>query len=119
MKKKTSDKKKKKKNKQKKSNKKTNFTDSRIKVMVNFIIKRDGKKEPFYIEKIKKGIVEAALKTDMQEKEAGVLAGKISTAISESIKNANEVLAAELNARVFSALDAMAPDVAKAWKKYQ
>lgn len=87
--------------------------------MVNFIIKRDGKKEPFYIETIKKGIVEAALRTDMQEKEARALAGKISLSILESIKNANEVLAAELKARVFSALNAMAPDVAKAWKKYQ
>jgi transcriptional regulator NrdR family protein len=87
--------------------------------MVNFIIKRDGKKEPFYRGTIKRGIIEAALKTDMSEKEAEVLAEKISEDIALSIKNANEVLAAELKARVVSALDAMAPDVARAWKKYQ
>ncbi|MEK7664912.1 MAG: ATP cone domain-containing protein [Patescibacteria group bacterium] len=87
--------------------------------MANFIIKRDGKKEPFYIGKIKRGIVEAALKTDMQEKNAENLAEQISQEISYSIRNANEVLAAELTARVVSALDAVAPQVAKIWKKYQ
>lgn len=87
--------------------------------MVNFIIKRDGKKEPFYAGKIKRGIIEAASRVNMSEKEAEALAEKISRDISDSIKNANEVLAAELRARVFSALDGMAPDVAKSWKKYQ
>lgn len=87
--------------------------------MANFIIKRDGKKEPFYIGKIKRGIVEAGLKTDMQEKKAEELAEKVSSEISWSIRNANEVLAAELTARVVSALDAVAPKVAKMWKKYQ
>ena len=87
--------------------------------MANFIIKRDGKKEPFYAGKIKKGIIEAALKTEMEEKKAESLAESISSEISWSIRNANEILAAELTARVVSALDAVAPKVAKIWKKYQ
>lgn len=87
--------------------------------MVNFIIKKDGKKEPFYIEKIKRGIMDAALRIDMPEEEARDLAEKISTSISQSLRNANEVLAVELKARILSALDGMAPAVSKEWKKYE
>lgn len=86
--------------------------------MANFVIKRDGKKEPFNIEEIKKSIMEAAIRAGIKENAARLLAKEVSGPISGSLKNANEVLAAELRARIISALDDISPEASKEWKNY-
>ncbi|MBI2054013.1 MAG: hypothetical protein HYT36_01645 [Candidatus Staskawiczbacteria bacterium] len=87
--------------------------------MANFVIKRDGKKEPFNIEQIKKSIMEAAIRAGIKENAARLLAKEVSAPIADSLKNANEVLASELRARIVSALDDISPEVSEQWKNYR
>ena len=86
--------------------------------MPNFIIKKDGTKEPFNIQKIKSAVVAAATDTNLSAEEGAKIAEEVANTIARSIANLNEVLGVEIRARVLSQLDAVAPTVAEAWKKY-
>lgn len=86
--------------------------------MANFIIKRDGTKEPFSTEKIKKAVVAAGTDAGLAEEESDKIAEKVSETIAKSVSGLNEVLGAEIKARALSQLDAVAPAVANSWRKY-
>ncbi len=86
--------------------------------MANFIIKRDGTKEPFNMQKIKKAVVAAGTDAGLAEGEADKIAEKVSETIAKSISGLNEVLGVEIKARALSQLDAVAPAVANSWRKY-
>ena len=86
--------------------------------MPSFIIKKDGTKEPFNIQKIKSAVVAAATDTNLSAEEGAKIAEEVANTIARSIANLNEVMGVEIRARVLSQLDAVAPTVAEAWKKY-
>jgi transcriptional regulator NrdR family protein len=86
--------------------------------MANFIIKKDGTKEPFNAQKIKSAIVVAATQAGITAEEGAKIAEEVVNTIAQSVANLNEVLGAEIRARVLSQLDAIAPTVAEAWRKY-
>jgi len=86
--------------------------------MSNFIIKKDGSKEPFDIQKIKNAIVTAGEQAGLTVEEGKKIAEEVSDTIARSIANLNEVLGAEIRARALSQLDAISPAVAGAWRRY-
>lgn len=86
--------------------------------MANFIIKKDGAKEPFDMQKIKSAIVAAATQAGLTAEEGVKTAEEVASTIAQSVANLNEVLGVEIKARVLSQLDAIAPAVADAWRKY-
>ena len=86
--------------------------------MANFIIKRDRRKEPFNIEKIKRAVVAAATEAGLEVEEGTKIAEEVANTIAKSVANFNEVLAVEIRARILSQLDAIAPTVAESWRKY-
>ncbi len=86
--------------------------------MANFIIKRDGTKEPFDVQKIKKAVISAGTDAGFTAEEGAEIAEKVSETIAKSISNLNEVLGVEIRARALSQLDAVAPEVANSWRKY-
>lgn len=86
--------------------------------MANFIIKKDGAKEPFNAQKIKSAVVAAARQAGLTAEEGAKIAEEVANTIAQSVKNLNEILGAEVRARALSQLDAIAPAVAGAWKKY-
>lgn len=86
--------------------------------MANFIIKKDGTKEPFNVEKIKSAVVAAGTQAGLQAEEAAKIAEEVAVTVTNSVSNINEVLGAELRARILSQLDAIAPSVSEAWRKY-
>ena len=87
--------------------------------MANFVIKKDGTKEPFAPEKIKSAIMSAASQAGVQEEEARGTADRVSASVADSILNIEEIPSAELRARILSTLDATSPDISQAWKKYE
>ncbi len=86
--------------------------------MVSFIIKKDGTKEPFNIQKIKSAVAAAAIDAGLKEKEGAKIAEEVSNTIVQSFANLSEVFGVEVRARALSQLDAIAPTVADAWRKY-
>ncbi|MBI2049868.1 MAG: hypothetical protein HYT35_00210 [Candidatus Staskawiczbacteria bacterium] len=86
--------------------------------MANFIIKKDKTKEPFNAQKIKNAVIAAAGDAGFEAEEGNKIAQEISSAIAGSTSNLNEVLSVEIRARALSQLDAIAPAVAEAWRKY-
>ncbi len=87
--------------------------------MANFIIKKDGSKQPFDAQKIKSAISAAAAQAGVTAEEGAKIAEEITNTITKSIANLHEVLGAEIRARIISQLDAIAPAVAEAWRKYE
>ncbi len=86
--------------------------------MANFIIKKDGTKEPFNAQKIKNAVVAAATDAGLTIEEGTKIAEEVANTIIKSITNLSEVLSVEIRARALSQLDSIAPEVAGAWRKY-
>lgn len=86
--------------------------------MSNFIIKKDGSKEPFDIQKIKNAIVTSGTQAGLTVEEGNKLAEEVANTIARSVANLNEILGAEIRARALSQLDAISPTVSAAWRRY-
>lgn len=86
--------------------------------MANFIIKKDGKKEPFDAQKIKSAVVAAATQAGVTAEEGVEIAEKVASTITQSVANLSEVVGAEVRARALSQLDAIAPTIAEAWRNH-
>ena len=86
--------------------------------MANFIIKKDGTKEPFNVQKIKSAVLAAATQAGVTAEEGAEIAEKVASTIVQSVANLSDVLGVEVRARALSQLDVIAPTVAEAWKKY-
>jgi transcriptional regulator NrdR family protein len=86
--------------------------------MANFIVKKDGAKEPFSEQKIKSAVITAATQAGLTAEEGIKIAEEITSTVVKSVANLSEVVGVEVRARILSQLDAIAPKVAEAWKKY-
>jgi len=86
--------------------------------MANFIIKKDGTKEPFNVEKIKSAVVAATTQAGLAADEGMKIAEEVVSTIVKSIANLSEVSGVEIRARILSQLDSIAPKVAESWRKY-
>ena len=86
--------------------------------MANFVIKKDGTKVPFDPEKIKNSVMAAASEAGLLEEEKTSLAEKVLDAVLVSFGSQEEVATSEIREKVLSGLDAMAPAVSEAWRKY-
>ena len=87
--------------------------------MVNFVIKKDGSKEPFDADKIKHGVSMAATQAGLTPEEAESLAGKAVVSINESTAGVDEIEVAGIREKVLSFLDGADPKVAEAWRNYE
>ena len=86
--------------------------------MANFVIKKDGSKEPFDIEKIKKAIELAAKQTDLPEDRVNELVEEVSKAALQVAEGKEEIATAELREKILSELDNLEPSVSEGWRKY-
>ena len=81
-------------------------------------MKKDGKKEPFDVQKIKSAIIVAATQAGITAEEGAKIAEKVTSTIIKSVVNLNEVMGVEIRARVLSQLDVIAPTVAESWRNH-
>ncbi len=87
--------------------------------MANFVIKKDGTKEPFDIEKVKKAISAAAMQASISEEETTKLVDEVSIMVVQSIASREEVPSSEIKEIILSELDIHNPAVSEAWRQYE
>lgn len=87
--------------------------------MANQVIKKDGSKEPFDVEKIKKAIRLAGQQAGLDEIKQNEVVEKIAAKIVEILKDKEEVTAIEIRDKILGELDIYAPSVSAAWRDYE
>jgi len=87
--------------------------------MANQVIKKDGSKEPFDVEKIKKGVRLAGQQAGLDEIKQNELAEKIAAKIVEIFKDKEEVTTIEIRDKILGELDIYAPSVSAAWRDHE
>ncbi len=86
--------------------------------MANFVIKKDGSKEPFDEGKIKKSIELAIKQVDLPEDRVNELVEQVSRVVLQVAEGKEEIATAELREKILSELDNLEPSVSKGWRKY-
>ncbi len=87
--------------------------------MANFVTKKDGTKVPFDSEKIKSGVMSAALEAGLSNEEATATAEKILSSVQMAFGSQEEVATSDIRDKILAELDASQPAVSGAWRKYE
>ena len=86
--------------------------------MANFVIKRDGTKEPFDAEKIRRAITGAAQRTNLPEERKKEIVEQVLSAALQLAREKEEIKTSEIKEKILSELDAIESSVSEAWRKY-
>lgn len=86
--------------------------------MAQQVIRRDGTKEPFDIEKIKKAIESAAGRTGLTPERVAEVVKQVSDIILQFAAGKEEIATSELREKTLSELDKVELSVAESWRKY-
>lgn len=86
--------------------------------MANFVIKKDGTKEAFDAEKIKRSITVAAQKTDLSEEQVNKAVERAFSAAIQLAEGKEEITTAELRGKILTELDIIEPSISEEWRKY-
>jgi transcriptional regulator NrdR family protein len=87
--------------------------------MANFVIKKDGTKEPFDTEKIRRSITAAAQTTNLSEERMKEVVDQVSGAAMQLAEGKEEIATSELREKILSELDITEPSVSEAWRRYE
>lgn len=87
--------------------------------MAKFVIKKDGKKEPFDAEKIKASITAAVSGANLAEERVNEVVEQVSGAAIQLAEEKEEIATSEIKAKILSELDALEPPVSEAWRKHE
>jgi len=83
------------------------------------VIKKDGIKEPFDPEKIRKSITGAAQPTDIPEERKNEVVEQVTATVVSALEGREEIKASEIKEAILSELDKVEPGVANAWREYE
>jgi len=83
------------------------------------VIKKDGTKEPFDSEKIRKSIAGAAQPTDIPEERKNEVIEQVTAAVVSTLEDKEEIKTSEIRETILSELDRVEPGVANAWREYE
>ena len=86
--------------------------------MAEFVIKKDGSKEPFDAEKIRKSITAAASTTGLSEEQINKVVEHVLGVATELTDEKEEIATAEIKEKILSELDALEPSVSEVWRKH-
>lgn len=87
--------------------------------MANFVIKRDGTKEPFDAEKVRKSIAAAVQRTELSEERGNEVVEQVSDAVLQVAAGKEEIPTTELREKILSELNTIEPSVSEAWKQHE
>jgi transcriptional regulator NrdR family protein len=87
--------------------------------MAKQVIKRDGTKESFDGEKIRRAIEGASKDAGLAPERIDEVVNQVSAAVLQFAESKEEVATAELLGKILGELDKIEPAVAEAWKKYK
>lgn len=83
------------------------------------VIKKDGVKEPFSPEKIKKSIAGAAQQADIPEERKEEVVFQVAGTVIPILEGKEEIDTKDIKQVVLDELDRVEPAVASAWRKYE
>ena len=87
--------------------------------MANQVIKKDGTKQPFDAEKIKKAIAIAVEEAGLPEERKKEVVEQVSAAAIQLAEEKEEIATSELREKILSELDTIEPSVSEAWRKHE
>ena len=87
--------------------------------MAKFVIKKDGRKEPFDVEKIKKSVEAAAKMANLSEERIKEVVDQVLRATTQLAEGKEEIATSELKEKILAELGIIEPSVSEAWKKYE
>ena len=83
------------------------------------VVKKNGTKEPFDPEKIRKSIAGAAQRTDIPEERKNEVVEQVAAAVIPMLENREELETSQIRETILSELDRVEPGVANAWREYE
>ncbi len=83
------------------------------------VIKKNGTKEPFDPEKIRKSIAGAVQRTDIPEERKNEVVEQVAAAVIPTLEGREEIETSEIRENILSQLDRVEPGVANAWREYE
>lgn len=87
--------------------------------MAKEVIKKDGTKEPFDVEKIKKAVSFAAQGANVLEERKNELVEQVTNAVLRVAGGKEEIATSEIKEKILSELDRLEPAVSAAWREYE
>lgn len=87
--------------------------------MANFVIKKDGEKEPFDAKKIEASIRAAASEANLSEERVNKVVEQVSSVAIQLAEEKEEIATAEIKEKILSELDILEPSVSEVWRKHE
>ncbi|PIU14429.1 hypothetical protein COT20_02765 [bacterium (Candidatus Gribaldobacteria) CG08_land_8_20_14_0_20_39_15] len=85
--------------------------------MANFVIKKDGTKEPFDAGKIRRAIAGAAQRTELPEERKNEVVERVLNAALLFAAGKEEMATTEIRGKILGELSDIEPSVAEEWKR--
>jgi transcriptional regulator NrdR family protein len=86
--------------------------------MAKEVTKKDGTKEPFDAEKIKKAIMAAAARIDLPEERKNEVVEQVTASLVQMADAKEEITTVEIREKILSELDALESSISEAWRKH-
>ncbi len=83
------------------------------------VIKKDGAKEAFDAEKVKKTILGAAQGTNLSDERKNEVAEQVAAVIIAMTGEKQEISSSEIKEKILSELDNIEPIISEEWRKYE
>lgn len=80
--------------------------------------KRDGRQEDFQLEKLRNSITKAAREANLDEEKISEVVENIVSFVLESVQDLQRIDTESLRTLILGKLDALYPEVSKAWREY-
>jgi len=87
--------------------------------MASEVIKKNGIKEMFEPDKIRRSITKAVERINMPEQRKDEIVEEVSEIVISSLEERGDVESSEIRESILSELDRIAPIVSNAWREYE
>lgn len=86
--------------------------------MIKTVIKRDGSREPFDVDKMKRSILNAAESAGLSRESAKSAVSRVVSAVLQYTENQDEIYTESLRNLILDDLDQFVPAASEAWREY-
>lgn len=87
--------------------------------MATQVIKKDGSKQPFDAEKIKRAIEGAAKEAGLPDERVSQIATEVSGVVTKQVNAQEEIATSEIKSMILNELDKVEPNVSAAWRAFE
>ncbi len=86
--------------------------------MASEVIKRDGSREPFDAEKIRRSITIAAEQANLPGERKNDVVERVTATATQMAEERDEIATSEIKEKILSELDRIEPTVSASWREY-